>query len=413
MANAASSWSWRGTTQSHGSLTRIAPCSPSARLLGGWPLQRQTSLSGLGGRRSQARRTMKPTTEVDRLTVVSVDPRDDPLWRDLVEQAPSSVFHSPSWIRVLSDTYGWEPRAHIVVNDRSQPVAGVPFCRILDVLGSRVVALPFSDYCDPLAPDAESWWLLSDRLLADMCPVTLRCVHNDIPLVDNRFTVVKRAKWHGLDLRPSLETLWRAMHSSAQRAIRKSQRDGVVVRVAESEQELRAFFDLHLTTRKYKYGLLAQPFAFFRHIWRQFLESRQGFLLLAVHDDRIVAGDLFLQWKSALYYKFNASSHDDLPHRPNDLLIWEAIRHAKLHGFTSLDFGLSDSDQEGLLRYKRKFGGEEKTISILRCWPRGLPTPAETELRCLVTRLAERFADKLVPDSVTERAGEDFYRLFA
>ena len=128
-------------------------------------------------------------------------------------------------------------------------------------------------------------------------------------------------------------------------------------RVAESEQELRAFFDLHLTTRKYKYGLLAQPFAFFRHIWRQFLESRQGFLLLAVHDDRIVAGDLFLQWKSALYYKFNASSHDDLPHRPNDLLIWEAIRHAKLHGFTSLDFGLSDSDQEGLLRYKRKFGG--------------------------------------------------------
>jgi len=73
---------------------------------------------------------------------------------------------------------------------------------------------------------------------------------------------------------------------------------------------------------------------------------------------------------------------------------------------------LSDIDQEGLVRYKRKFGTEEKTISFLRHEPNGGPTPAEKEMRQLLGKLANRFSDQLVPDLVTERAGEDLYRLF-
>ena len=106
---------------------------------------------------------------------------------------------------------------------------------------------------------------------------------------------------------------------------------------------------MHLKIRKYKYGLLAQPFLFFQNIWRHFVESQRGFLLLAVLDDKILAGDLFLQWKDTLYYKFNASIPEDLSHRPNDLLIWEAIQQAKKQGLQFLDFGLSDFDQEGLV----------------------------------------------------------------
>ena len=51
------------------------------------------------------------------MKVVCVDPRTDPLWRSLVEKTESSVFHSPSWIRVLTDTYGWEASAYVIVDD--------------------------------------------------------------------------------------------------------------------------------------------------------------------------------------------------------------------------------------------------------------------------------------------------------
>jgi CelD/BcsL family acetyltransferase involved in cellulose biosynthesis len=345
------------------------------------------------------------------VNLVCVDPRSDPLWRKLVEQAPSSVFHSPSWIQVLTDTYGWQADACVIVNDLGDPCAGIPFCRIADVMGERIVALPFSDYCDPLVNDARCWHYLIDRLLPEHCPITVRCLHNDVPLSDERFAVMKRTKWHGLDLRPELDALWRGMHDSKHRAIKKSQREGLTVRVAQSEQELRAFFEMHLKIRKYKLGLLAQPFRFFQNIWRHFVETQQGFLLLALYQDRIVAGDFFLEWKDTLYYKFNASLFEDLSHRPNDLLMWEGIQRGKARGLKFLDLGLSDWDQEGLVRYKRMFGTQEKTISFLRYAPNG-PTAVEKELRDLLTQLTHHFTDQLVPDLVTERAGEDLYRLF-
>src|SRR6266850_335655 len=268
------------------------------------------------------------------MKIVGVDPRTDPLWRTLVEQTESSVFHSPSWIQVLTETYGWEASAYVVLDDEGKPRAGIPFCRIADIMGERIVALPFSDYCDPLVSDIHGWRFLIDRLLPEQCPITVRCLHNSLPLADERFTLVKQAKWHGLELRPELDDLWNGMHDSTHRAIRKAQR---------------------------------------------------GFLLLAIYKEKIVAGDFFLEWKNTLYYKFNASLPADLSHRPNDLLIWEGIQRGKARGHTFLDFGLSDLDQEGLVRYKRKFGTEEKTISFLRHAPNGSPAPLEKELRDLLT----------------------------
>ena len=345
--------------------------------------------------------------------IVSVDPRSDSRWQKLVDRVPSSVFHSPSWIQVICETYGWEAHAYLLLDEQGEPTAGIPFCRIEDMLGERVVTLPFSDHCDPLVDEPESWVILIDRLLKEHCPVNVRCLHNSLPIADARFELAKQAKWHRLDLRPDRDVLWRAMHDSTHRAIRKSQRENVAMRIAESETELRAFFEMHLKVRKYKYSLLAQPYSFFQNIWRRFVDTQQGFLLLALHDDRVVAGDFFLIWKDTLYYKFNASLHDDLSHRPNDLLIWEAIERGKEMGLSYLDFGLSDIDQDGLVRYKRKFGTEERTISFLRFSPNGGATRAQKEIRDLLGKLTTRFTDQMVPDTITERAGEDLYRLFS
>lgn len=346
------------------------------------------------------------------MNLVSVDPRVDPLWLTLVQQTQSSVFHSPAWITAVTETYGWGATAHVVVDAGGAPLAGIAFCRISDLFGKRIVALPFSDYCDPLVSDVDAWDLLADELLRERCPILTRCLHNNLPLADTRFAVVKQAKWHGIDLTPGLDALWQGMHASSRQAIRKAEREGVVVRVAQSEQELRAFFDMHLHVRKYKYGLLAQPFRFFQNLWRHFMEAQHGFLLLGVHQDQIVAGEFFLEWKDTLYYKFNASNPNGLAHRPNDLLTWTGIQHAVARGRTFLDFGLCDWEQEGLARYKRKFGSQEGTISFLQHDPQGSRPPLERELRSLVTQITRRFTEQSVPDALTEKAGEDFYRLF-
>ena len=346
------------------------------------------------------------------MQIVCVDPQTNPLWQQLIERYPSDAFHSPEWLRVLAETYGFDVRAYIMLNEIGQPKAGLPFCYIADIRGTRIVTLPFSDHCDPLVGDRDQWGLLIEPLLRARCPFTIRCLHNNIPLADDRFTLVNRAKWHGLDLQPNLDKLWAGLDSSARRAINKAQREGIVVRIAERMEDMRAFFELHLGMRKHKYRLLAQPYLFFENIWYHLVEKERGFLLTVIHEDQIIGGVLFLEWKNTLYYKFNASTPNYLSFRPNDLLIWEGIKYGKAKGHIHLDFGLSDWDQEGLARYKRKFATEEKTISFLRYAPDEMPIEQDKQMRTLLPQLTELFTDEAVPDYVTEKAGEILYRFF-
>jgi CelD/BcsL family acetyltransferase involved in cellulose biosynthesis len=93
-----------------------------------------------------------------------IDPQSDPLWQRLIERYESSTFHSPNWIRVLTGTYGFPAQAYVITDEAGEPVAGLPFCRVEDIRGKRLVALPFSDYCDPLVGEAAHWRLLLDTL---------------------------------------------------------------------------------------------------------------------------------------------------------------------------------------------------------------------------------------------------------
>jgi lipid II:glycine glycyltransferase (peptidoglycan interpeptide bridge formation enzyme) len=249
-------------------------------------------------------------------------------------------------------------------------------------------------------------------MLEEGSPVYFRCVHSTLPLSDLRLACFNQAKWHGLDLHPSLESLWIGFHSSARQAIRKAQQNKVVVSVAQSKQELRTFYEMHLEVRKHKYHLLAQPYRFFERIWANFVEAGNGMLLIARQQNEILGGTFFLRWKDRLFYKFNASVLDNLATRPNDLLIWDGIQRAKEMGCVYLDFGLSDWDQDGLIRYKRKFASEEKTISFLRSQSFAVPTEQEQQVRGLLPQLTALLTDTSVPNIVTEKAGEILYKLF-
>ena len=346
------------------------------------------------------------------MDIVCIDPRIDVLWQKLVEGHKSDAFHSPEWLRVLGDTYDFDVCAYVLLDDDGQPKAGIPFGRIADIRGQRTATLPFSDYCDPLVGEVEHWQRLTEPLLQEHSPFTIRCVHNSLPLGDERFTLVNKAHWHGMDLRPDLDALWNSLHSSARRAVRKAQKRGVVVHQAQEEGALREFFEMHLGVRKYKYRLLAQPYRFFENIWRHCIQEGHGALMVAAYEGNLISGALFLEWKDRLYYKFNASAPTALAVRPNDLLIWQGIQYGKAQGHTFLDFGLSDWGQEGLVRYKRKFATEEKTISFMRYSPNGGPTQQARQVGDLLPQLTQLFTDEAVPDHVTEKAGEVLYQFF-
>jgi CelD/BcsL family acetyltransferase involved in cellulose biosynthesis len=338
---------------------------------------------------------------------VTIDPLTDPRWQTLVEQSPSDVFHSPRWLSALARTYGFEPRAVVLVDRPNRVTAGMPYCIVDGLPSKRIATPPFSDYCDPIVSSKEEWDRLLNALFNESCTITVRCLHNDIPLSGDRMTAANRAKWHGLDLVSDLATIWAGLDGSARRAVRKAEKHGIVVRAARDRTELRAFFELHLRIRKYKYRMLAQPYAFFQNLWDEFVVEGCGRLMLATYEERLIGGVFFLEWKDTLYYKFNASDPAFVSLRPNDLIMWKAIEAAKTKGMTRLDLGLSDWCEEGLVRYKRKYASDEKTITFLRS------EPANTSTLGILPLITDLLTDDTVPDEISEKAGEVLYRLFA
>lgn len=346
------------------------------------------------------------------MNIISIDPQHDALWQKLVNKHRSDVFHSPAWINVLNATYDFDIKALVVLDDDGEPRSGLAYGRIEDMMDPRIASLPFSDFCDPLVNNPDDWDALFTRLLAEDCRLNLRCLHNDLPLSEERLTFVNRAKWHCIDLRREVDDLWMGMDGAARRAIKKAQRQGITVRVAQDKDDLRAFFLLHLKLRKYKYNLLAQSYSFFENIWDNFIPQGHGALMVAVYEDQVIGGVFFLEWQNKFYYKFNASDQDQVTLRPNDLVVWEGMQYGREKGYDYLDFGLSDWDQEGLLQYKRKFATEEKTISFLRYTPDGAPGDKEKQIRKLLPQLTDLLAHNDVPDEVTEKAGDLLYQYF-
>src|SRR5206468_3003538 len=87
------------------------------------------------------------------MRVCRIDPLSDPRWPAFLQRHPdASIFHTPGWLEALRRTYGYEPVVYTTCKPGQELINGIPFCRINSWLtGRRLVSLPFSDHCQPLA----------------------------------------------------------------------------------------------------------------------------------------------------------------------------------------------------------------------------------------------------------------------
>jgi len=347
---------------------------------------------------------------------------DDPRYAAFVAGHPhASLFTSPDWIAVIERAYGFRVEVSALFGEDGRLAAALPFCRLEDPRGRRVAALPFSDYADPLMADPAHWPALVAPLLEAGAPVRLRLLHNTAALADSRFAATAEAFWHAVDLERPEAAILASLEGSARRNIRKAERAGVEVRCGHGLEDVRLFHRMHAHLRKTKYRMLAQPRAFFEAIHDRFsqeMEAGDGgasdgrlAVLTAWHEGAPLAGILLLEWGDTLYYKFNASFETSL--RPNDLLLWHALRHGRARGLKRLDFGISDGDQPGLLRYKRKFATHEKPIHLLARQPAPAVAPGAAEAGAMLGRITQLLTDPALPDAVAEEAGDALYRYFA
>lgn len=348
---------------------------------------------------------------VDTAAVRLVDPRTDALWTALAARSDASLFTSPAWIDAVCATYGFTPCAAVATNSAGIADGGFAWVEIDDLRGPRAVSLPFGDRAEPFrAPGVSIADLAAPAVRAD-APLSVRCLQDSAALFETSFAPVGGAAWHATVLPGGLDEFLRSVRSTARRNLARADRVGVKVQVRADLDALRRLHELHVELRRRRYRLLAQPWTFFEAIWERFAPGGHAVVLLAEHDDTVVAAALLLAWNDVVYYKFGASSLQHLQHRPNDAifraaLAWAVERRARL-----LDWGISDDDQPGLIRFKDKWANLTSRVVTLRAG--GQAMPACSDSGPLLRELTALLTDDSVPPDITTRAGALLYRYFA
>ncbi len=158
-------------------------------------------------------------------------------------------------------------------------------------------------------------------------------------------------------------------HARIKWAVGKAAKLGVQVRPAETEDELRAWYELYLDTMRW-HAVPPRPYRFFKVCW-EVLRSR-GLMRLLLAEPReagrskLPAGSILLMFGQTVFYAFNGRRREDLPLRPNDVIQWRAIHEAHKDGFRYYDFGEVEQTQQGLADFKSKWGA--KPTQLYRCY---------------------------------------------
>ena len=130
---------------------------------------------------------------------------------------------------------------------------------------------------------------------------------------------------HVIDLAAEVDDLFKRLDSAVRRGIRKAEAAGLHELISTASEAIETFFALHCRTRR-RHGLPPQPFRFFDNIQRAFLDAGQGFVATARLKEPAAGGGCFFFMGGQALYKFGASDHEFQQLRPNNLMMWEAMR---------------------------------------------------------------------------------------
>ncbi len=284
-------------------------------------------------------------------------------WQKYVDQHPEScLYHDRRWIEIMMRQYGFKPVIPAIVEDE-RIRAAIPFLVTRTLKGKKkLVSLPFSDAVNPLSDDEATLSTLVEeirnRYQNDYWQIEARCMLPNIDESRMHQGYVKHV--HALDC--DVETLFANVHSKTRNGVRKAEKEGLSVDIRTDEEAMEIFYSFHLETRKY-HGLPIQPRGFFRQISNKFLQAGDGFIAMAIFQGKPISAAIFLKHKETLVYKYSASNRDALQVQPNNILMWSVIKHAAENGYKYLDYGISEISNEGLRRFKLRWGSVEHEIS--------------------------------------------------
>ena len=297
------------------------------------------------------------------MNIQIINPIEYPSWDELLLTSDQSTFFQTSaWASVLSESYSYKP-LYFTITENGKLSSLIPVMEISSFLtGKRGISLPFTDYCGPIAGSDDQLNTLKEKLIeygkqAGWMHLELRGGLNYFENSPASATFIS----HSLDLARGEQKIFKNFRDSTRRNIEKAVRENIQVTFDNSWKSIETFGRLNSITRKH-HGVPPQPLRFFKKVYEHIVSRNKGIVAIASYQGIPVAGAVFFHFGKKAIFKYGASIRKYHHLRPNNLLMWEAIKRYLDDGFQYFSFGKTETQNKGLMQFKRGWGTRERLI---------------------------------------------------
>jgi hypothetical protein len=336
-----------------------------------------------------------------------INPLHYPGWDELVLNTEKySFFHSSAWARVLCESYNYTP-TYFTIIDKTRLLLLIPLMEVKSLLtGKRGVSLPFSDTCEPII----SQDIKFEEVLNHIFEYAKQSGWQYVEFRGNNGfsnSVASSSYFHEhtLKLSANENKMITAFRSSTKRNIQKAVAAGIEVKICNGPESINEYYHLHCITRK-RHGVPPQPFGFFNNIFKNIIAKKSGIVILASYNKKNIAGALYFHFGDKALFKYGASDKDYQNLRPNNLVMWEAIKWYGKKRYKEFSFGRTEPDNEGLRQFKNGWATNEQMI---RYYKFDISQNAFLNNDQTVSEL-NKLVFKTIPVCVSKAIGSVFYR---
>ena len=152
-----------------------------------------------------------------------------------------------------------------------------------------------------------------------------------------------------------------SFHSKARYSVRSSLKSGAVCKLGTRE-DIPAFCRLLKSTAK-RDGFTARKEEYFYELYDSLGDDMMKIFMVS-YDDETIAGSVLIKFGNKSWHMYAGSSEEHKETLPNFLMQWEMMRWSVQNGVAIYDMrGIAgEGDKlkplEGLVRFKKRFGGE-------------------------------------------------------
>lgn len=282
----------------------------------------------------------------------------DRFWKMALDKFDATFYHGLAWKKVIEDVYGFEPIYLLAEED--DIVGLLPTFLIRNLMGKRLISLPFSPYGGVLANDNRVERELIYKALEIEKRLELRCFGNS----DHLCTFL-------LEL-GDVDSVWSRIGKKVRNSTRKAKRLGLSFAI---EDRLEEFYDMY-SRNMHSLGSPTHPIEFFERL----LDLDCVDMGVVIKGERVVAGSILLKFKDTVISGWAGSDKRYLKMCPNNLLYWGCIRHACMEGFRYFDFGRSLVGS-GTFKFKKAWGGRQIGLNYRYYPKKGVDTSMRNPMR--------------------------------